>query len=169
MIWRAVIALMFLATAAFADSHETPTDPDVDDFIAKRVADSLGPPEVAQGIVLDEALEERFKAALSEYYRYHETGFAHRRAVFEWQLLSSKIIFVVVIGVVALGVYFSWLQFMARRRDGEGTEEGEASSVELSVKGIKVTSPVLGVVILAISLAFFYLYLLHVYPIEELF
>jgi len=31
-----------------------------------------------------------------------------------------------------------------------------------------VSSPVLGVVILVISLAFFYLYLVHVYPISEL-
>jgi len=31
-----------------------------------------------------------------------------------------------------------------------------------------VASPVLGVVILVISLAFFYLYLVYVYPIEEI-
>jgi hypothetical protein len=31
-----------------------------------------------------------------------------------------------------------------------------------------VSSPVLGVVILGLSLMFFYLYLLHVYPINEL-
>jgi hypothetical protein len=35
--------------------------------------------------------------------------------------------------------------------------------------GIKVSSPVLGVVILVISLAFFYFYLVYVYPIENIF
>jgi hypothetical protein len=40
------------------------------------------------------------------------------------------------------------------------------TDIEFSGKGIKVSSPVLGVVILAISLGFFYLYLRHVYPIE---
>jgi len=40
--------------------------------------------------------------------------------------------------------------------------------LELGQTGLKVSSPVLGVIILVISLAFFYLYLVYVYPIGEL-
>ena len=48
-------------------------------------------------------------------------------------------------------------------------EKGEVTELEASVKGIKVSSPVLGVIILVISLLFFYLYLAFVYPIQEVF
>jgi hypothetical protein len=41
------------------------------------------------------------------------------------------------------------------------------TSLELSTTGLKVSSPVLGVVILALSLGFFYLYLVYAYPIQE--
>jgi hypothetical protein len=40
--------------------------------------------------------------------------------------------------------------------------------LDLSTAGLKVSSPVLGVIILVISLAFFYLYLVYVYPISEI-
>jgi hypothetical protein len=42
-----------------------------------------------------------------------------------------------------------------------------ASPIELSTGGLKISSPVLGVIILGLSLAFFYLYLVYVYPIAE--
>jgi hypothetical protein len=47
--------------------------------------------------------------------------------------------------------------------------EATSTTLEASATGIKLSSPVLGVIILALSLAFFYLYLVHVYPIEEIF
>lgn len=172
MRWLVILVSFLFVTTAFADSHE-PAEPSVDDFLAERESGSLKPPKSANAAVMFGEVEERFNASLVEYYRYHETGYQHRRAVFEWQLLSSKIIFVVVIGIVALGGYFSWLQFMAGRREDDGdrekTDAKDTSTVELSFKGIKVTSPVLGVVILTISLGFFYLYLVHVYPVLELF
>lgn len=130
-----------------------------------------------------EYLDEQGRAALTNsvrsYYEYKTTAFSHRQRVFEWQLLSSKVIFVVVIFLVLTGIYFSWLQFRAdlARRDaggggddasGDGGAESSTSTIEASAKGIKVSSPVLGVIILVISLMFFYLYLQYVYPIEEL-
>ncbi len=36
-------------------------------------------------------------------------------------------------------------------------------------RGIRVKSPILGVVLLTVSLAFFYLYLVFVYPVTEQF
>jgi len=43
------------------------------------------------------------------------------------------------------------------------------TDLELSTTGVKVSSNILGVVILSLSLAFFYLYLAFVYPIQEIF
>lgn len=41
------------------------------------------------------------------------------------------------------------------------------TKIEASLQGIKVSSPVLGVIILIISLLFFYLYLIFVYPVKD--
>ena len=91
----------------------------------------------------------------------------HRREVFEWQLSSSKIIFYVVIFLVLIGVFFSGVQFYAAHK--KNFMDDKVTEISASAKGIKVSSSVLGVIILIISLMFFYLYLVYVYPINEIF
>lgn len=108
------------------------------------------------------------REAFAAYYRYRIIGYEHRERVFRWQLLSSWIIFAMVILLVCVGVYFSWLQFRAALKSG-ATDSARETTFEASTSGFKVSSPVLGVIILAISLAFFYLYLVYVYPIVEVF
>jgi hypothetical protein len=59
--------------------------------------------------------------------------------------------------------------------DNNGGDDDKDNSSDLNTqfeanfKGIKVSSPVLGVIILTLSLLFFYLYLVYVYPITEVF
>jgi hypothetical protein len=43
------------------------------------------------------------------------------------------------------------------------------TEIEATLQGLKISSPVLGVIILALSFFFFYLYLKYVYPIHEIF
>jgi len=115
----------------------------------------------------DPATGEAFREALKEYYAYRISGLQHRRRVFEWQLASSKVIFGVVLVLVAAGVAFAALQFylgVSKRVPSD-----VATELDVSATGVKVSSPVLGVIILVISLAFFYLYLVYVYPISEVF
>ena len=50
--------------------------------------------------------------ALTSYYSYMNFRYEHRKNVFYWQLVSSEIIFFVVIGLVLIGVYFAWLQIL---------------------------------------------------------
>jgi uncharacterized membrane protein len=134
---------------------------------------------------LDPEMRDAAVESMREYYRYRESGYKHRRAVFDWQLTSSKLIFWVVIVLVAVSIYFSGVQFhtalrskpAARSGESEQAEEdsdsaspasGLQTSIEAGGGGIKVSSPVLGVIILVISLLFFYLYLVHIYPISEI-
>jgi hypothetical protein len=123
-------------------------------------------------LALDEETHAAYLKSLRAYYNYRATGLEHRRSVFRWQLLSSKVIFAVVLLLVGLGMYFAAIQFKVDLK-GNGKNEkgggGQATDIELSAKGIKVTSPVLGVVVLTLSLGFFYLYLVYVYPIEDIF
>lgn len=115
--------------------------------------------------VADEATGAATQDAVRAFYDYRTEGFAHRMAVFRWQHLSSQILFFVVIGIVGVGLYFSWLQF----HETKDKNAMPTTSIEAGKEGFKVSSPVLGVIILVLSLAFFYLYLVHVYPISETF
>ena len=115
---------------------------------------------------LDSTTAKAYLLALRGQYEYKTEGFRHRARVFRWQLYSSMVIFVVVVFLVLIGLYFSWLQF---RKDLAATESTPPDTqLALSAKGIQVQSSVLGVIILIISLMFFYLYLVYVYPIQEI-
>ena len=124
-----------------------------------------------------------FHEAFREYYAYRVWGLRHRREVFAWQLYSSRIIFGIVILLVLSGIAFAAIQFYvgmkerlaeatdSRRKDrpSEKSNDDERTELNVSAEGIKVSSPVLGVIILVVSLAFFYLYLVYVHPISEIF
>jgi len=92
---------------------------------------------------------------------YYEWGIAHRKRVLWWQHMSTRAIFFVVLFLVGAGIYFAWVQFRA------APTSGATSELEISMQGVKVSSPILGVIILTLSLVFFYLYLVYVYPVNE--
>lgn len=123
-----------------------------------------------------------------DMYDYYKFGLAHRKRAFEWNLVSSMVTFWVVIMLVFTGIIFAGIQFYIALKENSrrkpipsdeiqtGTTAAPApvvnynalaTELEASAKGIKVSSPVLGVIILVISLLFFYLYLAYVYPIQE--
>lgn len=133
----------------------------------------LSPPTAAQQQLFDDSTMSIYQDAMYAYYEYRVSGFQHRKEVFAWQLFSSKLIFWAVLLLVFSGISFSGIQFWksirAERAEGAPPPESQVTEFEASTKGIKVTSPVLGVIILVISLVFFYLYLVYVYPIKEIF
>jgi hypothetical protein len=117
----------------------------------------------------DAATNAAFLSAMRAYYTYRETGLIQRQRVFAWQLVSSKIIFVTVLLLVGAGIVFAAIQFGVGLRRTAADAHEETTSIDLSTTSVKVSSPVLGVIILFIALAFFYLYLVYVYPISEIF
>ena len=84
-----------------------------------------------------------------------------------------------VLLVVVAGIYFAAVQFhvamsIARRAPPPSADAPPGvnpfdTKLELSAKGVVMNSSVLGVIILGLSLGFFYLYLVFVYPIEHVF
>lgn len=102
-------------------------------------------------------------AAYRSGLEYYERGLTHRTRVIEWQHFSTRVIFFVVLFLVGTGIYFSWVQFKS------GSDSQTINEIEVSLTGVEVSSPILGVIILVLSLAFFYLYLRYVYPITEIF
>ena len=143
------------------------------DFLNKKdkfTFEPAKPPEFLK----DEKTNALYLKAWQAYYDYLSQGLAYRLKVFRWQALSSIIIFYTVLVLVFAGILFSGIQFYKSMRfSADKGQNGKAdqplTEFEASASGIKVSSPVLGVIILVISLAFFYLYLVYVYPIQETF
>jgi uncharacterized protein YpmB len=170
---------------AQADTITAATKSPFDDFEKSRNAtpsasDSLVKYEHAyfkQKMRTDLARERYFE---KQYDFYFTESLKQRYETFQWQQESGKIIFWVVIAIVFIALFFAAVQFritmrQLKMRQPKGAKElqenvvekADVHEVELSMKGVKVNSSVLGVVILVISLAFLYLYLVFVYPINN--
>lgn len=113
-----------------------------------------------------------------EYAMYQVDNVKHRRNTFYWQLLASKIIFFIVVLIVLCGLFFSGIQFyystkpvtLPTNNNGEAdvVNSPKPTEIELSItNGVKIKSSIIGLLILLTSIAFFYLYLIHVYPVNE--
>jgi len=143
-----------------SQSSPKPISQEFDDFLAKESSTKM-------------TLSEQLLKAENEY---KISNYKHRRKTFDWQHTSSVIIFWVVILIVLVGLFFAGMQFYISlkqsksniKNNNETSEKQEnATSFEASLSGIKVSSSVIGIIILVISLAFFYLYLVYVYPVNE--
>lgn len=110
-------------------------------------------------------------------YAYHVFSRMHTQRTFTFQYWTGEVIFWVVLMIVFAGLVFSAIQFYvgirhpleSRAADGtvSKTDDASVSEFEASLQGIKLKSSVLGLLILAMSMVFFYLYLKYVYPITS--
>jgi hypothetical protein len=125
----------------------------------------------------DPATEAMRLQAEQADYSYHVFAKVHAQRTFTFQYWTGEIIFFVVLIIVFAGLVFSAVQFYvgirhpleSRTADGtvSKTDEASVSEFEASLQGIKLKSSVLGLLILAMSMVFFYLYLKYVYPISS--
>ncbi|WP_299224106.1 hypothetical protein [uncultured Psychroserpens sp.] len=117
----------------------------------------------------------------SQYVQYFTENLDHRKQTFDWQLFSTKLIFFTVIIIVLCGLVFSGIQFKQsinhlNKKTASTDSSSEDSSpildkteIELSLtNGVKINSSIIGLLILCVSIAFFYLYILYVYPINQI-
>jgi len=176
-----IIKIIFLCLLAFAlnisfahnNGDSIPRKRVNIDSILNKVdtrVDQLNKDTAMEHLVQFSREDSTLKKALGEYNLF---GLAHRQRALQWNLTSSIIIFWSVIFLVFSGIFFAGVQFyiamqFARKR-GSMQNEDLNTQLEAGEKGVKVSSPVLGVIILVISMLFFYLYLKYVYPITEIF
>src|SRR5262245_61814213 len=98
------------ATAAAAQAEARSPDNPSSTPSEKSTATAI--PSDPGGVVLgDPVTRQRYLDAMQRYYEYRANGYAYRSRVFEWQLLSSRVIFVVVLTLVGAGIYFAAVQF----------------------------------------------------------
>ena len=176
LITAFLLLLLLGATMAGEDDNVVDTDAvkaKMGDYLAAKTAGKnatnggnlpeLHSPFKIPDSDLNEANKANKQDAISEYFDHVTETNHHQRDVFQWQLLSSRILFIIVLVLVIAGIYFAAVQFHKDLRQGK---EGAASTIRFGQDGIEVSSSVLGVIILVISLVFFYLYLVFIYPIE---
>jgi hypothetical protein len=77
----------------------------------------------------------------------------------EWQALASNVMLWVVVAVVLTGLAFSGIQLFHAIKLGQNTD----GSFEVSAQGLKITSAIVGVVILGMSIAFVLIFVDDVY------
>lgn len=130
----------------------------------KTASASSGPVEPPSP-AMDPQTNARYQESLRASYDFQIYSYTQAKKTFDWQYWSSKVIFWVVLVLVGAGLAFSALQFYLGYK--AGTVKAEESTFEATLQGVKVSSSVLGVIVLTISIVFFYLYLKYVYPITN--
>jgi hypothetical protein len=136
----------------------------------------------------NEAVTKACLSTLTEYYVAEGENLRFRHASYLWALISSMILFLTTVLLIGMGLMFAWIQFrqsfapsplrtftasdMSQQEVSVKPEVAVAPAhlgglVEISSKRLTVSSPVLGVIVLAMSMAFLYMYLRYVYPIQE--
>jgi hypothetical protein len=109
------------------------------------------------------------------YQKYIEAELAHydyqidmmnvTKALYDWQHMASNVILFLVVLVVLAGVAFSGLQLWKAVSQGGPQSTTE---LELSATKFRITSSIVGIVVLSLSLVFLYLFVLKVYTIRPI-
>ncbi len=145
---------------------------------SKLVATKSNPPEFTETVKpsSDDKLLILDEEYLQAYHDWKLYKIEIAQQTFTFHYWSSLIIFAIVLGIVFMGLYLTWVQVTMRidaerlrEAQGKSDEKGkdrEQHQIELSAEGLKLKSSVVGLSILTVSLGFFYLYLVHVYPIS---
>ena len=137
----------------------------------------------------DPNTQSRLEESIRAKYDYDTYSYAHAKRTFEWQYWSGRIIFWMVMMLVGAGLIFSSIHFYVGLKrpvlppdkkvgsaDDSKAEDArqlpapsveDATEFEASLRGIKLKSSVLGLLILTMSMVFFYMYLKFVYPITN--
>jgi len=139
---------------------------------------------LAEAMNADTAAQPGFAKDGDLMKRANEYNFMHHQRSFTWQYYSGIVIFFLVVAIVAMGLVLSYQQFKLNERlvspkkiDVTSTvaqttadalkpaEVFTTSTMEISKDGLKINTAVIGLIILSLSIAFFFLYLKYVYPI----
>ena len=100
------------------------------------------------------------QAQLNSYSSQHD----HLMASLWSQLVVGWVLLIAVILISFAGIAMSWHQLQHSLKRDRPTD----TSMQLGKDGVKLDSPIIGLVIFIVSTLFFYLYIANVYPISLL-
>ena len=99
---------------------------------------------------------------------YYSWALKNRKNIITRQQTTGSIIFMLVVTLVLSGLIFSAIQFYIALKYAKRKGAIPDTSLKASLSGVEVSSSILGVIILTLSIVFFYLYLAKVYPLVSL-
>jgi hypothetical protein len=166
-----LIPLMLLCSLNIMAQDSTKKK-NVDDFFS--MADTMQIPDSVKSKFV---LSPEDSSALKMRQDIFQYTFNQNRKVFQWQYISSIIIFFIVVLIVLMGLYMAYMQFRLsekmflkqsadKTKDDANALEMIKSDLEFGKDGLKINTAVIGLMILSLSLAFLFLYLKYVYPIS---
>jgi hypothetical protein len=168
----ALLALLAIAAPVAFAQEAAPTrsvvSPDAAASALDEMRDEPVVPPAPPFQELDPASRELVVKWFRRYQSHQIESLEHRERLFRWQLRANQTSFVVVLVVVFAGIVFSGIQFANSLRARPGEAEASVHELSIGAQGVSVKSSVIGLIVLTISLGFFYLYLVHVFPLEEL-
>jgi len=140
-------------------------------FTAKFYCDSLSPEQKEKSPLCASELNQKIAAAkflidqkFNEAKLKHDiVTFRQIEASYDWQIFASNVSLWLVVIIVVAGVAFSGFQLWHAAISGQPQAE---SQLEVSAKNFRLTSSVVGVVVLGLSLFFFYLFVKEIYTIK---
>lgn len=91
---------------------------------------------------------------------YDHFSLRDRGLALAWQRVSGVMFFLIAIGILVFGLYLTHLEF--------NKERSEPVSLEIGQTGIKLSSEIIGIVVMVIALTYSYLYIDRIYPITEI-
>ncbi len=124
--------------------------------------------------LVDLQTKTKYEESLRASYEYQTYSYYHAKRTFDWQDWSGRIIFWMVMSLVTAGLVSSCIHFYVGLKRPTGSSDkapeskNDATEFEATLQGIKLKSSVLGLLILTMSMVFFYMYLRFVYPITNI-
>ena len=142
-------------------------------------------------ILVDEAINEainevnkKTKNLEEEQYKHAIWALKYQEKIYEYQHISSIVLLFVSLIVLICGLYFSYMQFkdrtdhiypnkatknLSENIDSNNIKKNDESktSLKIGMAGIEISSSIIGLLILCVSLAFFYLYIANIYPVVD--
>lgn len=184
--------LLFVAAAPARAPQNTPSFSELAKD-AVQASSSQGSAAAGCAAYGDAATKTACEAYAKAVFEHQIWTLQYRQRAYEAHHSNSLWVFLLVCALVLLGMYLSLREFNldSRRREAliaqlskrlrriaagkaddakaEAADVGATPATTLGIDptGVKLTSPVLGVIILVVSMGFFYLYLKTVYPINE--
>jgi hypothetical protein len=171
-----VIILSSYIPAISQDSNETKTAFEK----AQRMTE-----ENSEPLATAKFLQSNLNTDAGLLKRVNEYNFMHQQRSFTWQYYSGIAIFILVIVIVAIGLLLSYQQFKLNERLVTSVKSTKVdatdkvitintpdpasvfttNTLEIGKDGVKINTAVIGLIILSLSIGFFFLYLKYVYPI----
>ena len=113
-----------------------------------------------------ELAAEEWQALKAEYLKHLTWRFAYPQTVFRQQIATAWAVTVLVFLLVLVGLGFSIYQLIWAMKLGDLTSLHTEVAVQTAGR-LSISSSVVGVVVLLVSLAFFYLFIRHVFGVRQ--